>query len=46
MADTEFTGLKKKQINTLVPKKRSKKHPLTKEDKEFNRMISSKRIMS
>ncbi|GHT50314.1 hypothetical protein AGMMS49990_02490 [Endomicrobiia bacterium] len=31
--------------NTLVPKKRSKKHPLTKEDKELNREISSKRII-
>ncbi|GHT52878.1 hypothetical protein AGMMS49990_09790 [Endomicrobiia bacterium] len=45
MADTGFTGLDRIHTNTLVPKKRSKKHPLTKEDKELNREISSKRII-
>ncbi|GHT52162.1 hypothetical protein AGMMS49990_08080 [Endomicrobiia bacterium] len=41
MANTIYDDLGKIHTNTLVPKKRSKKHPLTKEDKELNREISS-----
>jgi hypothetical protein len=45
MADTGFMGLNKIHTNTLIPKKKTKKHPLTKEEKEFNRKISSQRII-
>ena len=31
--------------NVEIPKKRSKKNPLTKEDKQQNRNISSKRVV-
>ena len=30
--------------NTVMPKKKSKKKPLTKEDKKNNRLISSQRV--
>ncbi|GHT43046.1 hypothetical protein AGMMS49921_09930 [Endomicrobiia bacterium] len=36
-----LVGLGKIHTNTLTLKKRSKKHSLTKEDKELNREISS-----
>ncbi|GHT35215.1 hypothetical protein AGMMS49592_5400 [Endomicrobiia bacterium] len=46
MADTIYEDLGKIHTNTLTTKKRSKKHSkLTKEDKELNREISSKRII-
>jgi hypothetical protein len=43
--DTGYQGLQKKHTNTEIPKKRSKKHPLTKEDKMQNRKISSSRVL-
>ena len=43
-ADTGYQGLKKLHSNTVMPKKKSKKTPLTKEDKENNRLISSQRV--
>ncbi|MDR3048302.1 MAG: transposase, partial [Elusimicrobiota bacterium] len=45
LVDIGFKGLNKIHINTLIPKKKSKKQPLTKEDKKFNKEISSKRIV-
>jgi len=33
-------------MNTLMPKKKSKKIPLTKEDKLENKSISSKRVLN
>lgn len=39
--DTGFLGSKKKHRNTNIPKKKSKKHPLTQTDKVNNFLISS-----
>jgi hypothetical protein len=41
---TGYQGLQKKHINTEIPKKRSKKNPLTKSDKKENQRISSSRV--
>lgn len=46
ITDTGYLGLAKLHQNTLLPKKRSKKSPLTKEDKEFNKSVSSQRILN
>ena len=43
--DTGFQGIQKIHSNTEIPKKRSKKHPLTKEDKLRNRQISPARVL-
>ena len=43
--DTGFQGLQKIHENTEIPKKRSKKKPLTREDKRYNRRISSERVI-
>ncbi len=45
LADTGYLGIKKIISNSQIPHKRSKKHPLTKEEKEENREISSKRVL-
>ena len=42
--DTGFQGIQKLHATSLLPKKRSKKHPLSKEDKRRNRAISSSRV--
>ena len=42
--DTGYQGLQKKHLNTEIPKKRSKKNPLTEEDKKNNQQISSSRV--
>lgn len=42
--DTGFWGVKKDHSNTLIPKKKTKGHPLTEEDKLNNRLISSFRV--
>ncbi|MDR2511542.1 MAG: transposase [Bacteroidales bacterium] len=44
MADTVYEGISKIDYNSEVPKKKSKKRPLTKEDKKQNQQISSIRI--
>ena len=43
-ADTGYQGILKFHQNSELPKKRSKKNPLTKEDKNKNRQISSERV--
>ena len=45
MADTGFIGEAKVHKNILIPKKRTKKHPLTYDDKEMNKLISSYRVL-
>lgn len=45
MVDTGYTGITKNHTNTKIPKKKSKKNPLTKEDKNQNREISSQRVV-
>ena len=43
-ADTGYLGLTQIHANSLLPKKRSKNHPLTKQERKNNREISRKRI--
>ena len=44
--DSGYQGLQKVHANTELPKKRTKKNPLTKADKMKNREISSKRVLN
>ena len=44
IVDSGYTGIQKIHAKSQIPKKRSKKKPLTKEDKHHNRDISSKRV--
>ncbi len=44
--DTGYLGIAKLHPKSRHPKKRSKNHPLTKEDKRFNREISRERIVN
>lgn len=44
LADSGYQGIDKIHKNSETPKKASKKHPLTKEEKEKNRNLSKKRI--
>ena len=44
LADTGYQGICKLHKNSELPKKKSKKNPLTKEDKKQNQRISSARI--
>ena len=46
LTDTGYQGLQKIHINTEMPKKKSKKNPLTKEDKRNNRRLSSERVLN
>lgn len=43
--DTGYLGLKKQHAKTKQPKKKSKKNPLSKQDKKDNRAISSERVL-
>lgn len=45
-ADTGFQGMQKDHPNTLIPKKATRNHPLTEEDKQNNRIISGLRIVA
>ena len=42
--DTGFIGIVKYHKNSFLPKKSSKKNPLTQDDKLLNRIISSERV--
>jgi hypothetical protein len=44
--DSGFQGILELHSNSVLPKKRSKKHPLSKEDKMRNRQISSERVLN
>lgn len=44
ITDTGYLGLQKLHSNTAIPKKKSKKKPLTAEDKRNNRELSSQRV--
>lgn len=46
VTDTGYTGIKKIRGNVILPKKASKNHPLTKQEKEENRKISSERVVN
>jgi len=45
IADTGFIGIEEIHATSIVPKKKSKNHSLTKDDKKRNRKISSERIV-
>lgn len=44
VTDSGYMGIKKLQKNSKLPKKSSKKKPLTREEKKQNREISSERV--
>ncbi len=44
--DTGFQGIQQTHPNTVIPKKATKKKPLTAEEKENNRIISGVRVVS
>jgi transposase len=44
LADSGYQGLDKRHSNSRTPKKRSKHHPLTGEEKASNREISRQRV--
>lgn len=46
VTDSGYTGIKKLQKNSRLPKKSSKKKPLTTEEKKENRAISSERVVN
>ena len=46
VTDTGYQGLKKLHAKSELPKKKSKKNPLTKNDKEKNRLLSSERVLN
>ena len=43
-ADSGYQGLQKERAKTLIPKKKSKLHRLTKEEKRANRELAKKRV--
>lgn len=46
LTDSGYTGIKKLQKTTKLPKKSSKKRPLTPEEKKENQKISSERVVN
>jgi hypothetical protein len=44
--DSGYQGLQKIHANTELPKKRTKKNPLSIADKQKNRVIASKRVLN
>ena len=46
VTDTGYLRLQKIHARTQIPKKRSKKHPLTREDKKHNQQLSKKRVLN
>lgn len=45
LADTGFQGIQKQHPNVFIPKKRSKYYLFTESDRQWNRLISSTRIV-
>jgi hypothetical protein len=46
VVDTGYTGIAKFHVNSVISVKRSKKKPLTKADKTFNRRVSSECVLN
>lgn len=46
VTDTGYQGLGKIHSNSVLPKKKTKKNPLTKEEKCNNRDLSSQRVLN
>lgn len=43
---TGYQGLQKIHANTMLPKKKMKNNPLTKEDKKNNQKLASERVLN
>lgn len=46
LTDTGYQGIQRLHQNSELPKKKTKKNPLTKEDKKNNRELASKRVLN
>ncbi len=46
LVDTGYQGIKKIHSRSSLPKKKTKKKPLTKEDKKANRQLASERVLN
>ena len=46
LTDTGYLGLQKIHSNTFMPKKKSKKNPLTLDDKKQNHKLSGERVLN
>jgi hypothetical protein len=46
ITDTGYQGIQKLHARSILPKKKSKKNPLTQEDKRNNQLISSERALN
>ena len=46
VVDTGYQGLQKIHLNTRIPKKKSKKNPLTQADKKSNQALASDRVFN
>lgn len=46
LTDIGYQGINRLHHNSELPKKRTKKNPLTKEDKKKNRQLSSERVLN
>jgi DDE superfamily endonuclease len=46
VTDTGYLGIQKIHGNSILPKKSSKKRPLTRDDKKQNKAISSERVVN
>jgi hypothetical protein len=46
LTDSGYLGLQKLHNNTAMPKKKSKKNPLSSSEKQANRQLSSQRVSS
>lgn len=46
LVDTGYQGIKKIHSRSALPKKKTKKKPLTKEDKKANRQLASERVLN
>ena len=44
--DSGYTGIKNLQQNSRLPRKRSARNPLTKDEKKMNRKIASERVLN
>lgn len=46
IVDTGYQGLQKLHANTRIPKKKTKKNPLTPADKKANQILASQRVFN
>jgi len=46
IVDTGYQGLQKLHANTRIPKKKTKKNPLTPADKKANQALASQRVFN